>query len=354
MNKTVLYRLMEEQDYPCISVLMPAYRTAPEYHQNGILLKKLIRETEERLEKELSKKQVKPYIDKLKSLAEKVDISRTMDGLALFVNNNLSEKIDLPFQVKERVVIDKTFATRDIIMSINRAVKYYTLILSIEKIRLLQCFRDQAVEIEQNGFPAFSGLNFYELNPSDLSKEKAKKVKDFFRKASRMLRDFYNNEKHSLVIMGVEKNLGFFREVADFEDHIITMFEGSYVNVTPHDIGKKVWPLVKKIMSEKRNEFIKDIEDAVGQGKYVSGLTNLWRFANEGRISLLVAEENYHQPCRLNEDNTITLINKPEQGMIEDAVDEAAEIVLQKGGKVVFVDDGLLKDYNKIAAVLRY
>lgn len=354
MNKIVLNRLMEEQGYPCISVLMPAYRTAPEYHQNGILLKKLIRETEDRLEREFSKKQVKTYIDKLKSLAEKVDISRTMDGLALFVNNNLSEKIDLPFRIKERVVIDKTFATRDIIMSINRGIRYYTLILSIEKIRLLQCYRDQAVDIEQNGFPIYSGLEFYEFHPSDLSKEKAKKVKDFFRKASRALREFYNVEKQSLVILGVEKNLGFFREVAGFEEHVITTVEGSYVNVTAHDIGKKVWPLVREIMSEKRNEYIKEIENAVGQGKYVSGLTNLWRFANEGRIGLLVAEENYHQPCRLNEDNTISIIDKPGKGTIDDGVDEAAEIVLQKGGRVVFVDDGLLKDYNKIAAVLRY
>ncbi len=354
MDKLALNRLMEAQEFPCISILLPTYRTAPDYHKNGMVLKKLVREAENRLESELSKREAKPYIEKLNELAEKVDISKTLDGLALFVNSNNAEIIDLPFPVKERVVIDKTFATRDIIMTINRGIRYYALVLSIEKIRLIQCYRDEAVEIEKHGFPMYSNLDFYELNPSDLSQEKARIVKDFFRKASRALQDLLKKENQSIVVMGVEKNLGFFREVANLEDSIINYIEGSYVGVSAHDIGKKVWPAVKETMMKKRNESVSELEKAVSSGKYAGYLENVWRFANEGRVSLLLVEESYHQSCRLNQDNTITPLDEPEKGMIDDAVDEVAEIVLNKGGKVVFVNDGLLKDFNRIAAVLRY
>ncbi len=354
MNQIVLNKLMKEQGYPCISVLLSTYRTAPEYHQNEILLKKLIGDAEERLEKEFSKRETQFYVDKLKGLAEKVDKSRTLDGLALFVNNNFATIIDLPFPVNNRVVIDRTFATRDIIMNVNRGIRYYVLVLSIEKIRLIQCNRDEASEIEQNEFPIYSNLDFYDLNPSDLSKERAKKVKEFFARASRALKEYYNNEQQSLVVMGVEKNLGFFKEVTDLDKHIIAFIEGSYINTSAHDIGKKIWPLVEEKMSDERNKFIDELEKAHNTGNYTANISNVWRFAKEGRVSLLLVEENYHQSCRHNEDNSITPIDKPEKGMIDDAVDEAAEIVIDKGGKVVFVDDGLLKDYNRIAAVLRY
>ncbi len=354
MNQVVLNKLMKEQEYPCISVLLPTYRTAPEYFQNEILIKNLIREAEDRLKKELSKRDAQFYVEKLKNLADRVDISKTLDGLALFVNKNFSEIIDLPFPVKERVMIDSTFATRDIIMTINRGIRYYTLVLSIEKVRLIQCHRDEAVDIEEKGFPIYSGLDFYELNPEDLSKERAKKVKDFFRRVSRALHEFYEDEQQSLVIMGVEKNLGFFKEVTELGKHIITYIEGSYVNNPAYDIGKKVWPLVHQKMTEMRNGYIQELEKGVDAGKYAGDIANVWRYANEGRVSLLLSETSYHQPSRLNEDNTITPIEEPEEGMIDDAVDEVAEIVIDKGGKVVFVDDGLLKDYNRIAAVLRF
>jgi len=39
---------------------------------------------------------------------------------------------------------------------------------------------------------------------------------------------------------------------------------------------------------------------------------------------------------------------------IDDAVDELLETVLQKGGRVVFVDDGTLNQHGRIAAILRY
>jgi len=45
---------------------------------------------------------------------------------------------------------------------------------------------------------------------------------------------------------------------------------------------------------------------------------------------------------------------KDEAGVMEDAIDEVIEKVIAKGGKVVFVDNGLLKKYSRIAMILRY
>jgi len=45
-------------------------------------------------------------------------------------------------------------------------------------------------------------------------------------------------------------------------------------------------------------------------------------------------------------------MDKP--GVMEDAVDEVIENVIAKGGRVVFVNNGSLEKYNRIAMILRY
>ena len=41
-------------------------------------------------------------------------------------------------------------------------------------------------------------------------------------------------------------------------------------------------------------------------------------------------------------------------GVMDDAVDEIIEMALAKGGRAVFVDNGALADYKRIALTLRY
>jgi hypothetical protein len=40
--------------------------------------------------------------------------------------------------------------------------------------------------------------------------------------------------------------------------------------------------------------------------------------------------------------------------IVTDAVDDLIEMVLEKNGRVTFVDNDMLKDYNRIALITRY
>jgi hypothetical protein len=71
---------------------------------------------------------------------------------------------------------------------------------------------------------------------------------------------------------------------------------------------------------------------------------------------VLLVEENYHQPARIAADGvTLTLVDDPTPpDVVDDAVDEIISLVLEKGGRVVFVDDGALPQHQRIAVMLRY
>jgi hypothetical protein len=51
----------------------------------------------------------------------------------------------------------------------------------------------------------------------------------------------------------------------------------------------------------------------------------------------------------------ILVSDRPEDlEVMDDAADVIVEEVLQKGGRVVFVPDGSLKDHSRVALILRY
>lgn len=356
MDKSLLNRLMEVKEYPCVSILLPTHRTAPDNQKNTIRLKKMVKEASEKLEQELGKRDAQSLIEKVKALAESVDISRTLDGLALFVNKDLEQRVDIPFRVMERVVIDKTFSTRDLIKTVNRGTNYYILDLSLHRARLLSCFREHATEITNNGFPMESEFDMLELNPTDFSKEKEKQIKEFFNKVDKAFRANYKMESTKIVLAGVQKNLALYREVADVKDVIYEQVEGNYESLSAHDLGKKAWERVREKNKQERHTALNEIQKAVSAQKLASGITEVWRFAIEGRVNLLVIEEDFHISAGLTDENTIVLdhSNLPERSVMPDAVDEVAEIVVDKGGKVVFVDNGTLGKYHKISAILRY
>lgn len=356
MDKNLFNKLMEVKEYPCVSILLPTHRTAPDNQKNAIRLKKLVRQASDMLEKELGKRESKGLIEKTEKLVAKVDISRTLDGLALFVNKDIEQMVDIPFRVKERVIIDKTFATRDLIKSVNRGTNYFVLDLSLHRARLISCFRDQATEITQNGFPMQSEFEMLELNPTDFSREKKKQIKEFFNRVDKTFLTNYHYGDTKLVIAGVQKNLSLYREAADSKGIIYEQLEGNYEATSVHDLGKKAWGLVREKNKKIRHTALNEIQNAISAQKLASGITEVWRFANEGRINILVVEEDYHTSAATGADNNVILDTSgfPDKDIMPDAVDEVAEIVVDKGGKVVFVDNGTLGKYHKIAAILRY
>jgi hypothetical protein len=94
----------------------------------------------------------------------------------------------------------------------------------------------------------------------------------------------------------------------------------------------------------------------MGQRRAASTLGEVWHLAGLGRGKVLVVEEGYHQPARVNQWGHLDLkIDDPTApDVMDDAVDEAITTVLAKGGQVVFVEDGELAFHHRIALILRH
>lgn len=137
----------------CVSIILNTHRTSPDNKKDVLTLKNLIKEAEERLLANENKRDAQKLVQRLLDLEAKIDHSQNLESLILFVNENIAEYTRLPVSVDNRVIIDDTFATRDLIRALHQEINYYVLVVSRQKTRLIEAFNDKVVREIGNPFP---------------------------------------------------------------------------------------------------------------------------------------------------------------------------------------------------------
>jgi hypothetical protein len=360
MNQYDVRLLLQISGYPCVTITLPTHRTSPENRQDQVRLKNLITETTDRLLEEFNKRDVDGLLKRLENLTDTIDFRSTLDGLALFVNQDFERAFRIPFQIPERVIIGESFFTRDLVHALNHSARYWVLALSEKPTRLYEGYDHHLTEIEERGFPMIhEGPGGEAPLPGGFgirrSAHRDERHRQFFRKVDDTLKPFLADDPLPLIVVGVDRYHAFFNEVSAHTIAVVGRITGSYDKTSSHELGKLVQPLVDKYRDEKRKEALEQLERAVGERKFVSTIGEVWRLANEGRGDILLVEEDLHYPGRMDDNGVLVRADDPAApNVMDDAVDEIIETVLNKQGRVVFVENGQLEKHRRIAMVLRF
>ncbi len=203
-----LKRLQKHQDYPSISLLAPTHRTAPANKRDRIVVKNLVTKALKRLHAEFKKREVAPLVQNLNKLVAGVDWEHALDGLALFASRDVAEAVSLPFRVQARVAIDATFATRDLVFTLNRAPRYRVLVLTEKPTRLFEATTNNLTEHTGKPFPMVHkgpGGAFVRLPGGvgiNRSAVRDESHRQFFRKVDDALAAIQKTEPLPVVVVG--------------------------------------------------------------------------------------------------------------------------------------------------------
>jgi hypothetical protein len=361
MNRHDVLLLQQISGHPALTITLPTSRTFPENRQDRIRVRNLAAQAADRLLGEFGKREIEPLLARLDQLVDGLEYRHTLDGLALFVNRDFARAYKLPFRLKERVIVGENFFTRDLIFAVNRTPRYWTLVLTEKPSRLFEATRDDLVEILGGGFPlVHEGPGGEQPLPGGFGVRKSayrdERHRQFFRQVDSALKPFMTDDPLPLAVVGVDRFLAFFNEVSEHKDAILITLTGSHSRTTAHKLGQLVWPLVKAGLAEQRTMRLEELNRAIGERRFASTVGEVWRMANQGRGRVLLVEEDFHFPGRLDESGVHLLpaADPTAPGVIEDAVDEIIETVLSKQGQVVFVENGQLAAHQRIALTLRY
>ncbi len=361
MNRADLQTIQSYQGYPSLTITLPTHRTSPDNKQDPIRVRNLVTQMTNRLLEEFSRREVEPLLKALDELVNEIDYRYTLDGLVIFVNQDVAQKHYLPFTLPERVIIDENFFTRDLVFALNRSPRYWVLALSEQPTRLFEGVRGDLEEVRYGAFPmTHGGPGGATTLPSDpavnASLYRDEHHRAFFRNVDNELTAILAKDPLPIALVGVDRYLSFFSEVARNADKVIASLRGNHDTTSAHELGKLIWPPVKEALAAQRKQVLDELDAAIGAQRCASTIGEVWRLAHEGRGAVLIVEEDFHYPARVAADGMgLEPIETPTDPTdLDDAVDEVIEIVLAKGGRVVFVDDGTLPQHDQIALILRY
>ncbi len=361
MNRHDLRDLQAVHEYPCLTITLPTHRTFPDNKQDPIRVKNLVTEATNRLLGQFSKRELSPLLDRLETLVADIDYKHTLDGLLLAVNRDMAREYVLPFTLEERVVVDDTFFTRDLVHAMARTRRYWVLSLSERATRLYSATREDLEEITIGDFP------MEHLGPGgaaplpggqgiNTSAYRDDHLRAFFRAVDRAFGRLAADDPLPLALAGVDRHQAFFEQISSHSRDVIARLDGNYDHLSPHDLGQLMWPKVRDAFAAGQRMALETVTEAAGQHRLASTLGEVWHLVRLGRGDLVVVEEGYHQPARIDERGELDLrIEDPTApDVLDDAVDEVITHALEKGGRVAFVKDGDLSIHDRIALVLRY
>jgi hypothetical protein len=232
----------------------------------------------------------------------------------------------------------------------NLTTHYYVLSLTEHTSRLYEAFRDTLIDIQNKEFPIESSARLSDAAESALGDGR---LREFIRTSDRHFDHYLRQDPLRLVVVGESKYLSIFGSVTSHRDMVIGMVEGDYSATSPHDLGKIVWPVVKEVMAGTGEKAMRDLEAAEGSRNVASGIDAVGHLAGSGAGDTLFVEEDYHMKGGIREtDHSLVKLEELDiREEIDDAVDAIIEKVLEKGGKVIFLESGSLAKLQRIALV---
>ncbi len=353
--------LLTESYYPSISIIVSLdIKVNPQKEITGHL-KVMVHKTSAELLKTYPKSIANPVIKKLKHLISEIDYTKVTKSIAIFVSPLLEKYYYLDIPLEDRIVIDDSFEIRDLVYAKKEIHKYILMIVSSKEVNfylgntssILKLGKLKAVDIDG----LYHDMPDKVANFSDESKIKENKLNKFLHNIDLHLKQILLQYNIPVFFMGTPKTIGHFKQVSHHKKYIAEYIHGNYEEFTEAQLLELIEPYVIKWNKQKKEDLIKVIDDAMGNRTLAIGIKEVWRRATEKKGKHLIIEKNYVYPARQGAKKEIIfeyddVVNN--DLYIKDAVDDVIEKTLATGGIVEFVDEDVLKDYQKIVLIQYY
>jgi len=208
---------------------------------------------------------------------------------------------------------------------------------------LFEAFRDELIDVENQGFPVPGP----DCEPGAVRQEQRCELS---RAVDERFGHYYVHEPLGLVVVGVPEMQLAFSSVTAHGDAVIGRIGGDHTTTSARDLGQIVWPVVKVAMSGLVDRALRDLEECVVQGHLAEGMEAVVKAAGRNGRATLLVEDDYHLRGSIRETDGPPVVT-PEIDVREstdDAVDAVIEKVLGSAGNVVFVPSGTLRDRERI------
>jgi hypothetical protein len=343
MNRALLAELQRMSCYPSITILHTtslSQRSAGDgLHADDLTtLTYLADLADRRLDGDVPDEQRRELIAEIMKLVGACANERPTRAIAICVSPQHRAVVRLGREVRSRVVIDDTFATRDMVADVNRTATFRLITVSDRKARLLLGDRHRVVEERGRQWP--------------LLREDDQNLGQWSRAVSHAVQQVNRDLPLPTVIAGVDRSVRELLKLDSLEP--VGTIAGNHDRTGWADLHHLAWPLVVDWLRNDATRAHRRLDAARDANRFAGGLDEVWELAQDGRVELLVVEDDYEVAARLHEGRLEPASDNWAPDVVDDVVDELIETVLRLGGDAVIVPPGDLSQHEHVGAVLRY
>jgi hypothetical protein len=344
MNRALLAELQRLTCYPSVTILQNTTlsQTSPEprsLHPDDVtVLIHLADLVDRRLEHDVPDEQRREIITTIMEIIATCANEPPTTALAICVSPQHRAVVRLGNEVRSRVIIDDTFATRDMVADLNRTAAFRVVTVSEGKARLLLGDRTRLVEERGRTWP--------------LHRDDDQSLAQWSRAVSHAVQSAWREFPLPTVVAGSDRSMRELLKLNALEP--IGTVSGNHDRTGWADLHRLTWPLVLEWLRGDAERARRSLDAARNANRYAGGLDEVWELAQDGRVELLVVEEDYVVAARISDGRLERAKDSWAPDVVDDAVDELIEIVNKAGGEAVIVPAGDLSHLDRVGAVLRY
>lgn len=253
--------------------------------------------------------------------------------------------MQLSHRCGEEVVIDDTFATRNLIHALQRMPRCMVVVTDGTALRLFDVVGEGMSEMAAT-------LSI----PGDLDLGSGARWEGpFAAAADDLLGQCLDRDPMPLFVLAPVPILGSFLKRSAVRAFVIGSHGGDLIKATVDRVRGRVMPLIGERCLEDRRRILQRLIEAREARRIATGIDEVWEVVQTGRAVLVVIEEGFRLPGRIDGGGRLDVVDDPTPpGIVDDVVDEIAELALRHDMELRFTDDGDLTEWGRIAAITRW
>ncbi|MFG0304954.1 MAG: hypothetical protein ACF8Q5_01930 [Phycisphaerales bacterium JB040] len=383
INKKEFEALAHAEHDACLTVCLPTHRHAPETQQDPIRLKNLIAEAESRLdERGIDRRPLATALDGMEQLLSDTEFWKHQgDGLAVFASPDGLRVRRLPVRVEEFVLAGDRYGVRPLLPAVSDGARFYVLALSQKQVRLLECTRSAAREVDAHDIPdSLRDALGYDWEQKSLQfhtgaqptgaggtdraavfhghgrggDEDRDELEQFLLRVESGLSDLLAGDDAPLVLAGVEHVTAAFRNLSDHPRTLDDAIDGNPEQASADDLHRQALGIVSPTL-DAGDAALRERINAIAHSDSVStGLeTVLPALARARAGAVLVSPDEPVWGVFEEEPGEVTL-HDTRRAKDSDLLNDAVLRAVATGAEVVPTQREHMPDDQPIAAELRF
>ncbi|MDI6799610.1 MAG: hypothetical protein QMD53_02925 [Actinomycetota bacterium] len=361
-----LKELMGASSGISVSIYMPTARMGRETEEGPLRLKNLLKMAEEELmEKGVRAVEAKTLLDPVRPLmSDGLFWQHQGEGLAIFLSREKAFRYRLPLEFEELATVGERFHVKPLLSLFYNDGRFFILALSKNEIRLIQCSRFSADEVDLKAAPSSlaEALRFDEEPESQLqfhiaatapgaggrgqamfhghggvgADDAKKNLLRYFQEVDKGLKERLKRERAPLILAGVGYLLSIYREASGYPLILDETIEGSPDRLSTESLHKQAVDIVGPLFEKEQSEAIAKYEELIGSKsrEATSDMKEIVIAAHEGRIDTLLVATDFQEWGLFEPDLRKVELHKQAKAESQDLLDLAAVHTLLSGGVV--------------------